>query len=76
MRTNHNCSSIFLELILGSNIVCLRLLSLTVLILEEAKAFFLHLLCSRRGGHAHSIANLWEREFTTSWPCSIESLLT
>lgn len=45
MRTNHNCSSIFLELILGSNTVCLGLLSLTVLILEEVKAFFLHLCC-------------------------------
>lgn len=43
MQTNHNCSSTFLEFILGSNTVCPGLFTgLTVLILEDVQAFFLH----------------------------------
>lgn len=70
MQTNHNCSSTFLEFILGSNTVCPGLfIGLTVLILEDVQAFFLHFcrgtfffffFCARE--HAFSLLqNCWER---------------
>lgn len=66
MQTNHNCSSTFLEFILGSNTVCPGLfMGLTVLILEDISAFFLHFcrgtFCFCFFKHASMLTICWER---------------